>query len=135
MAATGAAGSTSSAAEHSDSSEYLHVALGNLLKQAEKNVSVHTSLVGVQERKKLLEERRQLKKEETSLKRQRARLQNKAAAKLSSEELLQVLVIQSEREAQTKKGSASSNPSGNVAGENADTENAELAEDRVEIEA
>ena len=52
MAASGAAGSTSSAAEHSDSSESLHVALGNLLKQAKKNVNVHTSLAGVQEKKK-----------------------------------------------------------------------------------
>ena len=74
-----------------------------------------------------------MKKEENKLKRQKTRLQDKAAAKLSSEELLQVLVIQSKREAQNS--SASSDPSGNVAGENADIENAELAEDRVETEA
>ena len=125
-----ATGSSSSAGE----GDQLGVALNKLLEQAERKGSIQTSMSNLQAKKKqLLAEKHQVKKEEKNLKRQRQRLQKKCAAKLSSDELLQVLVIQSKRE--TQKSASSKTSARNASEEekaDADNKGADEGDDRAE---
>ena len=97
------------AAEASVEDHYLHVALRSLVAKAENEGSVTSHLAELQQKKRqLMAEKRDLKREEKNLKRQKTRLQKNAANQLTSKELIEVLVIQSNRESTSYSSTAGS---------------------------